>query len=85
MEDFDEVNFGPMRRICETLRMNGVIAHNTAMGRKQKDIISDPVKLYEFSWDKPKKTQTLEEMRAFILGMAGHENVTVKQGDKEIK
>lgn len=53
--------------------------HNNAFGRKRKDQIKDPKKLFQFAWEDQAepKLQTVEEMKQFMLGMAEHSGIKV--------
>lgn len=70
--------------ICNTLRMLGVLIYNNAFGREKKDMVRDPEKLIQFTWEKP-KIQTVEDMKEAILGLAHMKGVKVTQKGKKVE
>jgi hypothetical protein len=84
LDDFEEVHFTPMKRICEALRIVGTIVFNSTPGRKRNQVIKDPKKLIQFSWETP-KVQTLEEMKSIVLGIAHMKGVKVTQKGKKVE
>lgn len=71
IKDVDEYGAWRHQMLCELLRMNAVYVHNTAMGRKKSDVITDPRKLVRFSWEninKPAKTP--EQMEGMLRAIA---------------
>lgn len=67
LKDYDVTHSTAARNICETLRVVAVIIHNSAFGRKKKDMIRNPKHLFSFGWDAPtQKRQTVDEMKDMI-------------------
>lgn len=81
LEDFEEIHFSPSHDICETLRLHGVYMYNSAFGRKKKDMIRNPKKLFRFSWEKDEtqgvyenpddvQVQSLDQMKDAVRSIA---------------
>lgn len=67
IEDNDFTHWQPSKNICETIRVLGTIVHNSAFGRKKKDMVKNPKHLFALAWDTPtKKRQTVDEMKQTI-------------------
>lgn len=82
--DSQDMYFGWVKFLASVLRIVGMIVFNSAFGRKRKDKIDNPERLIQFNWEKP-KIQTVEEMKATILGLAHLKGVKVTQKGKEVK
>ena len=76
--------FEPVKLICEVLRMVAMTVYNSAYGRKRAQLIKDPAKLIQFSWEKT-QVQTVDQMKAFIVGLAHIKGVKVTQQGKDLK
>lgn len=85
LEDYRHVSQSPLQLVCETIREVAVTIHNSAFGRKKKDIISDPKKLITFGWekddDKP-QIQSAEEIKAALMGLT-HLGISVTKQNKQ--
>lgn len=67
MKDFDDTHWQPSKNVCETVRILATIVHNSAFGRKKKDMVRNPKHLFAFVWDAPtKKRQTVDEMKGMV-------------------
>lgn len=84
LQDHEKTTLGSFRLVCETLRILGIQIHNNAFGRKESQMIRDPRKLIQFSWERP-KIQTVEEMKSMVLGLAHLASVKVKQKGKTVE
>lgn len=84
LEDYTETHFTPMKRICESNRIVAQIVYNSAIGRKKKDMITDPTKIVRFGWEKP-KIRTVDEMKAILLGLSHMKGLKVTQKGKPVE
>lgn len=67
LEDHDSTHYQPSKNVCETLRIVATVIHNSAFGRKKKDQIRNPKKLFPFSWEKAQSEyQTVDEMKQMV-------------------
>ena len=78
LKDHENTYFGPVKIVCETLRVVAQIIYNSAYGQRRGDVIRDPQKLIRFAWESP-KIQSVEEMRGIIEGLAHMKGVKVEQ------
>ena len=85
LTDYKDTQQAPMKAICETLRQVAVTVHNYAgFGRRKSKMISDPKKLWTFSWEKDEqvRVQSVEEMKSFMLGLSHLKGVKVTKANK---
>lgn len=83
LKDFNETHFTPMKRICEINRVVAQVVYNSTPGRERKDMIKDSKRLFRFSWEEV-KIQTVEEMKAMLLGLSHIKGTSIKQHGKKI-
>lgn len=83
LQDYNETQFTPMKRICEAVRVVAQTVHNSTPGRKRSDLIRDPKKIVSFGWETP-QVQTAEEMKSYLMGLAHMSGVEVKQDGEKV-
>lgn len=74
-----DIILAQVRTICDTIRLQTYHLVNVQLSEKKK--IRDSKQLMKFEWDKPKPTQTAEDMKKVMKAIARNYKGKGKQKD----